>query len=85
MADHLAFLLGDQRDDRVAVALETIDERRLGGSWKGEQVHGADRRGVTRLCRADGPAAALAEPALAEAAHVVAMSGASSAFMPTTL
>jgi hypothetical protein len=71
VADDPPLILGDQRELAIAVCAQPLDQIGLGRGRKGGEQDRPDRRGVG--------ARFASEP------HTVAMSGASSAFMPTTL
>jgi hypothetical protein len=73
VADDLARLLRHQRDFRIEVFVQAADQIGLGGGGKGGEMDRPDRLGVVGGRRPD------------DQGHVVAMSGASSAFIPTTL
>ena len=73
MADDLAALLGDERDFGIVILVEAGHEIGLGRRRKGGEENGPDRGRIFAGLRPD------------DERHVVEMSGASSAFMPTTL
>ena len=73
MTDDLAALLRDQRDFGIEILVEPRHEIGFGRGREGGEMDRPDRSASSAGLRPD------------RQGHVVAMSGASSAFMPTTL